>query len=457
MPLADTLLPLLRCPFCKGRFTFSAVPQPALAAAECGVLACQCGSFPVLDGIPIIQTRPVGMFEHTTGAAQVAGVAPARLVDLIRRGQAADALLECLSFPILPPAISRSVGHRMSTGAAATRLARWRCKRLIESRILKRRESVSAIDVFRFYQDHSPLFHELGHYFNLRFCQPRHLAALALLANVPAGPRPVLDVGCGLGHFEHYLSERRDPVAALGVDMNFFHVWIARHWVAPRSHFVCANVADGLPFADGAGAAVLCSDAYHYFPDRPSVLAEMARCAPGRPIVLSRVGNAAVMPNEGNEQRVGEYLSEIGHGDARAFDESDLLRAYLSRRNPLTESAGDPRRLEHNKWLSFTWNLQAAGEDPREEDWPHAAGRLQINPVYRVRATPDGGAKLRFEFPSAWYAYENHAMLSYHPRAATLTAGQLSLVRGGRFDHTFNDLVAQFVLIGLPQRFAPGA
>ncbi|HTT13666.1 MAG TPA: hypothetical protein VMG60_22595 [Burkholderiaceae bacterium] len=39
------------------------------------------------------------------------------------------------------------------------------------------------------------------------------------------------------------------------------------------------------------------------------VLLEVARCAPGRIVVLTRVGNRAVMPNEGNERTLEEYIS----------------------------------------------------------------------------------------------------------------------------------------------------
>jgi hypothetical protein len=62
---------------------------------------------------------------------------------------------------------------------------------------------------------------------------------------------------------------------------------------------------------------------------------------------------------------------------------------------------------------------------------------------------------LSFEFPGIWYAYENNAMLTYHPRRLKLSARQLNAVIEKRWDSTFAELVSKFVLLGLPRRFAP--
>ena len=455
MSLREALLPILRCPTCAGTFDFNPAPHSALARAEFGVLRCQCSAFPVVDGIPIIQSNAVGMFSHD-GTTQVAGIAPGQLVHLIESGQAIEALLECLAFPLMTLA-KRFVGHRVGTGQAATRTTRWLCKRLLRTRILDRRETITAIEVFGFYRDNSRHFREFGHYFNLRLGQPRHLAALALLANLRGSGQPLLDIACGLGHFEHYFSERRDPIPAVGVDMNFFHLWIARHWIAPECAYVCSNLSNGLPFGDRCFSAVFCSDAYHLIPNRLTLLNEIARCAPNRPVILARVGNAEVMPNEGIEHSVMGYLEEMDTPQIRVFGETDLLGQYLERRNPLAEPPRDPQSHRRAKWLSFSWNLAAVLDDLRAEKWPHAVGKLGINPIYRRWGNSDGGVGLWFEFPSAWYAYENHAMLSYHAQSATLTAVQIAALRAGHLDESFEDLIREFVLIGMPKQYAPAA
>lgn len=455
----DGALAALRCPACGGRMRFSAAPAGTLGRAPSGVLRCGCSSYPVVDGIPIVMRAPVGMFEHTTGAAQVTGVTGQRLVALIEQGAADEALLECLAVPALPALASRLLGWRLSRSELATRLARAVGKRRLLRELLARRDALGVTEVFRcFYRSDSPLDIVVGDYFNLRFGQPRHLAALSLLAQLPAGVKPLLDLACGCGHLGHYLTTRAEATGVVGVDLNFFHVWIARHWIAPAAAFVCADAGHGLPFADDSFSATVCSDAYHLIPERARLHAEIERCAPGRPGVVTRAGNAAVMPNEGLERTLDGYLEDVGTG-ARAWSESTLLQCYLGRRSPLAEPPEDKRTLQRSKWLSFVWNLEPLAHDaPGRGDWPHAAGVPGINPVYRRAATPEGDVDLRFEFPSIWYAYENHEMLAYHPRRARLTRAQLAALRGGAHEAEFAALISSFLVLGLPRRFlAPGA
>jgi SAM-dependent methyltransferase/uncharacterized protein YbaR (Trm112 family) len=446
--LQDSLLPILRCPYCRSGFAFQEAPTPRLGAGAFGVITCTCGAFPVVDGIPIIQ-RTVGMFEHTTGAAEVEGLPTSDIVSLIATGRSLQALLECLTVPALRPWM-RPFGWRLSQ-----RLARYTGMRLLRARILAHRSTCGAREVLRsFYPPGGPLNPEIAAYFVHRFSQPRHLAALALVANVPLGAKPVLDVACGAGHLEHYLTRRAAPVPAVGTDMNFFQLWIARFWIAPDAHFVCANAADGLPFADDSFSASICSDAFHLIPNRTRLIGEIARAAPGRPVILTRLGNRAVMPNEGIEETIAGYQTEFGEVSASAFTEPGLVRDYLRGHNPLARGSPDAGRLEDAKWLSFVWNVPdqvPAGSDGHRE-LPHAVGDFGLNPIYARTATAAGDLQLRFEFPSVWYAYENHQMLSYHPRRVLVTRSQIERL-DARTDPAVAELVQSFVVLGLPQRF----
>ncbi len=455
MSFEEQLLPILRCQKCHGEFGFERATSDDPAAAEFGVLHCHCGRYPVVDGVPILLDRDVGMFEHTTGASQVTGVAPQRLVELIERGASTEALLECLALPVLPPLLRRMLGWRLSNARLAVSYARWLGRARARASVISRRATLTAVEtVDFFYRGDSPLDSAVGDYFNLRFGQPRHIAALSLIQNIRSAAKPVLDIACGCGHLDHYLASRRDPVRVVGMDLNFFHTWIARHWVAPVGQYVCAAADEGLPFADDSFAATYCSDAYHLMPNRRALHEEIERCAPGHFCVLARVGNADVMPNEGLERSISGYLEDIAAADTRVLGEEALVVAYLSRRNPLAEpAAGEaPRR---SKWLSFAWNLPAEFRDPGACDWPHAEGRLGLNPIYRCRAPTDGGIDLMFEFPGTWYAYENNGMLAYHLRRARMSENQIGALIEGRVDPTFPELVSRFVLLGLPERFVP--
>jgi SAM-dependent methyltransferase/uncharacterized protein YbaR (Trm112 family) len=449
---------LLKCPYCADPLEFTETPRPKLGRAEFGLLRCRCSTFPVLDGIPIIQKTSVGMFEHTQGTSEVEGVSIQRLVELVGAGASERALLECVALPPdLAGTIQPLVGWRLSHHRFVSEFARAIGRRRFAAQVLRSRDSLSACDLLEFYYlQGGPLSSPVGHYFIRRFDQPRHLAALSLAATLPAGAKPVLDIACGIGHLEHYLTCREDPVQVVGTDMNFYHLWIARHWMAPAGRFVCANASDGLPFVDQAFSATICSDAYHLIANRRAMLAEVARCAPNSMVILTRIGNRAVMPNEGDERTLAGYHEEFGVASVRSFDEDELVDHYLRGTDPLTAPRLPQQKLESSKWLSFAWNVPDGGLRSRRRDAiaPHAVGSIGFNPIYLRTPGADGGIQFRFEFPDAWYAYENHGMLAYHPRRVTLTGREAKGLSGGDGDATVEALLASFVLLGLPARFS---
>jgi SAM-dependent methyltransferase len=454
--LRRDLLTLLRCPFCRGSFAFDACTRPRLGRAEFGLLRCGCSEFPVVDGIPIIQRGPVGMLEHTRARHETDSVPIARIVECLRDDRAEDALLKCLAVPALPARLESAVGWRLSHGELGRRAARALGERRLRNEILTRRDVVGARDVIEFYfLSGGPLEPALGHYFIRRFSQPRHLAALSLASTIPSEDKPILDIACGLGHLAHYLGSRPDPSPVVGMDMNFYHLWIARHWMAPSARYVCGDASDGLPFGDDAFAATICSDAFHLIPRRDRLVAEIARCAPNRMVVLTRIGNAAVMPNEGVEGTRADYLREIGASPIHCFDEPTLVKSYLRRMDPLALPAASPTALDESKWLSFAWNVQSERRRSIRSDalGPHAVGTLCVNPIYASTIDRQGDVRLHFEFPAIWYAYENHGMLAYHPRQAHVMRQQLEAISAGAVDDEMRKHVDSFVLIGVPGRF----
>lgn len=443
-------LAMLRCPFCRGGFRFEEVARPPLGRGAFGVLECTCSAFPMIDGVPVIQRAPVAVFEHTRGERETEGVAVETLVAMLRAGKAAEALNECLVAPAVPRPVRALIRRRLLDSALVARAARPLGKRALETRVLKPRDTIGACDVFDFYYFSGPLDSGLGHYFINRFAQPRHLAALALAATLKSDAKPFLDIACGAGHLEHYFTTRPDPAGVVGLDINFHQVWIAKHWIAPAGEYVCADASAGLPFADDSFGATICSDAYHYIGERQTLLREIERCAPARPVLLTRVGNRAVMPHEGDERALDDYLGEFAGREARVFEEGELVRAYLKRDDPFDTPQRPKTALAEAKWFSFAWSMPQTRRAVAEPPAPHAVGKLDINPIYAQAVQAGGKTKLNFVFPQTWYAYENHAMLSYCPQEATVPAGD---PRSWRKEEQ-RTLTDAFVLLGLPERFA---
>jgi SAM-dependent methyltransferase len=146
------------------------------------------------------------------------------------------------------------------------------------NKILTRRDKATAREVFRFlFGPESPLGRDIEDYFVLRIGQPRHVAALALLEQIVDDPRPVLDLGCGAGHFEHYLNT--SGRSAIGVDLNYSHIGLpVTGWSQVRGS--CAATCVMACFSQTTMAAIVCSDAYHYIPNRVNLVKELERCGP---------------------------------------------------------------------------------------------------------------------------------------------------------------------------------
>jgi ubiquinone/menaquinone biosynthesis C-methylase UbiE len=112
-----------------------------------------------------------------------------------------------------------------------------------------------------------------------RWRDPLQRASLQALELFPADR--LLDVGCGTGAASRAAAEM--GAAVVGVDLSPEMVKEAMTLAGPREN-LAFDVADveHLPFPDGRFTAVLCSNAFHHYPDPAGAVAEMSRVlAPG--------------------------------------------------------------------------------------------------------------------------------------------------------------------------------
>lgn len=133
------------------------------------------------------------------------------------------------------------------------------------------------------------LFDSWSHFYDLEWVQravyrPEQDAVLAVLRSHPRGR--VLDLGCGTGQLGHRL--RRMGARVVGCDFSAGMLRAAR----ARDRQVACVQADALhlPFAGAAFDAVVSTQAFHWFPDQPAALREIARVLrPGGVFVLTVV------------------------------------------------------------------------------------------------------------------------------------------------------------------------
>jgi SAM-dependent methyltransferase/uncharacterized protein YbaR (Trm112 family) len=459
-------LSILVCPNCAGTLALERAVAETTGEIASGILACGCSEFPVLGGIPIFKRAGrVDIMKQTLDAPEIRGPELSILLDLIRAGAAEDALLLLLTPP--PPAVRRALGlvellgeraHGWLLGllyGAWKRAARKQAPLFLGGSGLESDRSTSALDAFDYYYRRSSVS-ELYNHFTHRFGQPRNLTSLDLAALLAVSDGPVLDVACGFGHTLHYWRTAQPARAVVGLDRNFFELYVAKRWVAPGAEYVCSEADMKLPFRDGTFRGAFCSDAFHYFLRKALCVDELQRVVGERGlIVLARVGNALVEPREGYELDPDGYARLFSTMPRRLVADRELLRRYRDGRLPDLAAEPPAGALDGEKWISLV-----ASRDPdvlrdhgRLDGWPHGCGRLAVNPLYRSSDEDDGGVLLAFSFPSRWYAFENGACLEYMPETIRVGRETLSAIARGERSAAVEELVRQCVVLGLPARY----
>ncbi|NNF58552.1 MAG: methyltransferase domain-containing protein [Rhodothermaceae bacterium] len=430
------LVAFLRCPDCEQRFTLQPIPQRDAEVGECGLLRCACFAYPVLDGVPVLTKERLPHRSIADDRVVADGPLPGDLAALVEEGRALEGLVDLLTFPVCPWPLNR-VGalRRLSLRGPHHALGLAYRKRRVR-RMLARRDALTAEDWLDAFYWHAPAPFDPFNYFFLRFGQPRHLATLGLLSILPPAEAPLLDLACGYGHFLHAVTSGGQP--AVGLDQNFHQMWVARHYVAPGAAFVCADAARPLPFCEGVFSSALCADAFQHLYDKAGVYAELDRCVGNGPILLASVINRLADPSDGEALTPDGYAALLSGRRCRVRTGSDLLARYLGGLGPDLRTSSEPDAVAAGKWLYYVAAKDEAlfRDHGALEAWPHAAGAVQVNPIYDV-----DGERLTFRFPSPWYASENGAMRDYMPASASLQGDRPALLARG-------------VLVGLPERYA---
>jgi ubiquinone/menaquinone biosynthesis C-methylase UbiE/uncharacterized protein YbaR (Trm112 family) len=448
------LLRCLRCPFCGGNLIASEA-HPRQGYREYDVLTCYCGRYPVVAGIPILKRDAIG----------TAGQLASEVIALIEAGRHAEALVAMVvpspASPALAPTWVRSLPavtgiNRVKRLMHQRGLRRWR--EYARGVLANERGEVTASGLFDLYFRRAEPHPNNYDYFAFRFGQPRHLIALSLASIIDQPAKPVLDLACGFGHISRNLRRSAKQQPVVGIDRSFSCLYVAKNCMAPEGEYVCAEADTALPFMDDAFAAAYCSDAFHFFTNKATSIREIKRVtgADGL-IVLTGLRNALLehlapgvpMPPAGYKMLV----EELPH---RLVADSEVLGRYLQRQGPPLGRATDIARLTYEPLISVVASrrpdiFQDYGTFNR---WPHAEGRLRLNPLYRQERR-DGGQEVRLHrvFPSAFYEEENAECKEYLPEEVVIDSKVLIDLDRGERTAEVEGLIAQCVVLGMPERY----
>jgi SAM-dependent methyltransferase/uncharacterized protein YbaR (Trm112 family) len=455
------LLRILRCPFCSGNFALKE-SHPSVGEIEYAVLSCHCGRYPVVAGIPILKKGNISI-THTLD----------QVIGLIEAGRNREALFAVLMPPSpssaeLAPAWMRAMPAVRGAGRLNSFVGQFRSrgwKQQTEALLVRAVDTASLQDFIDLYYRESGAYAQVfrtgNHdYFSLRLGQPRYLIALALARVVLPAKGPLLDVACGLGHITRQLLRWAEGQPVIGLDQDFWHVYAARHCVAPGAQYICSGADISVPLADGSCSVTFCSDAFHHFMQQVTSVRELKRLVANEGvIVLATIRNGlwkrryqTILPTldpEGYKALMGEMPHRIISNDA-------IMDRYVKKQGPALESQIDFAELGVAPWLSLVaaQRSEVFRDYSEFKEWPHLEGcRLGINPLYTEQGRDSSGnVLLRRVFPNLHYQQENESRNGqYSPETVTVSSkGMKDAVSGNRTPE-IEKLIEHGVVLGFPE------
>ncbi len=277
-------------------------------------------------------------------------------------------------------------------------------------------------------------------YFAYRWSAPTFLAALGLLERYWQPPQPVIEIACGLGQILREVAQAGGR--AIGTDLVFSKLWLARRFVVPPTvTLVCADAASPV-LAPEPPATVICHDALYFMVEKAATLAAMRRLA-GRAgaVLVGHAHNACV------DQRGvgGTPLSPEGWAelmpDALIFDDAAFAEAWAEGgvarpAAPETMRGAEALALAEGQPARAPCRLGRAGE----------GRRMQLNPLF----VGCGGEMLHPVWPTEAIARE-YAAARYLRPITRPSRELLDRAAAGEDSAEIDRLIRTRVLVDLPE------
>jgi uncharacterized protein YbaR (Trm112 family) len=410
------LLEILRCPYCGARLELvtSTFHERAGDTIRNGILACECCTFPLVDGIPVLHLQE----SAKTALAQLDAGQP-RLA--LRAMVGTDDPAQAEQFD----------------AAAASRDSTFR-------------DIVGAL---------GPGFE--GGYFLYRFSDPTYVVADALVRAVATvalheGGRAI-DVCGGSGHLTRALVPRSSPAPVLA-DLFFPKIWLARRFTAPGAIPVCCDGNAPLPFTRGAFRYAMCSDAFMFIWMKRQFIGEMQRLVdadrPGTVLINHTHNQLVWSPSHGQALTPRGYRALFERRRPRLFGESRLFSDVVRGTTLDLTRSEDDDALAAEAALTMIVSDEP-GVFARHPVMPPEAsgGEWRINPLYAISNSGDR-LQGRLTFPSEDYEHEYGACREYLPETIDVAAADVRTLQAtGTAPPALADLVRRRVMVELPRKY----
>jgi hypothetical protein len=270
------------------------------------------------------------------------------------------------------------------------------------------------------------------------------------------GKRRAIDICGGSGHVTRTLLDLSE-VAPVLADLYFAKVWLARRFTAPGCEPVCCDGNAPMPFARGAFAFAMCTDAFMYIWTKRQFVGEMERLVdndePGALLIGHTHNERTWSPSHGQPLSPEGYADLFETIEPRIFGEGNLFADVVAGGPLDLARRDDPETLDKSPALTIVASRHPGVFARHALTAPAgAAGELRINPLYVLE--PDGDrVRLRLEFPNDEYADEYGACRQYLPETLTLDRSSIASLAGGELSGELIELLRRKVIVDLPKRY----
>jgi len=406
----------LICPYCEKKLVLEESYRSDIG--DFGILKCDCYEYPIVSGIPIIVRKK--LYNSNSDLEDITALIKRKrsreaffdlLLSCVKNSPDSDLWIRSIPWVLKIPRVKR-VYRRIDIN---------RRRKSAKEFILRLPKSATARETIEFY------FAYFGNqnkdardYFYYRFGQPRHLVALSLASTV-TGTQPIIDLACGMGHITRGISNMYPGNEVIGLDRDYFLLYIAKHIIAPNASYICCDADAPLPLKSSLAAGILCVNSFHFFSNKELCANELTRIVHGdgmiaitalrHSFIKVRTPNTA-LPPEG-------YLKLFPGREKILVADREVLGDYISCKGPNLSSQLSLADAKKEPLISIIVSNSRAlfKEHGMFSKFPHQYGTLGINPLYTREYTKEceAGETYTLRFPSEYYKKDNPEMVGYLP------------------------------------------
>jgi hypothetical protein len=211
-----------------------------------------------------------------------------------------------------------------------------------------------------------------------------------------------------------------------------------------------------------AFSVVYCSDAFHYVVNKHACVQELSRITDEGTMILTWIHNKRVrMPNDGVPLSPEGYHALFRELPHRIVADGDILNRYLRKEGPPLATQSETEYLNHKPVLSIVASSRQDlfCDGGTLDDWPHAKGRLGINPLYTVERGegPSGKVSLHRRFPSRFFEEDHAESKTFLPETVELDSRTLRDLAEGARTPAIEALIDHMIVLGLPENYGSAA